>query len=653
VQIGGWYLSDSQSDLKRFRIPNGTSLTPGGFVVFYQNQFGPADGETDTPPLFTFNSAHGDSVFLSQADAGGNLTGYRTSVSFGASANGVAFGRHATSVGVDFTAMSQPTFGANNPSSVAQFRTGTGAANALPLVGPIVINELMYHPSPSDTNDIDVADEEFIELHNLSGSTVTLYDPAHPENTWRLAGGVSFAFPPNTSIPAGGFLVVVPFDPVTNTESLAAFQSRYGSGAIPVGPYSGKLNNIGDAVELLRPDAPQAPPHPDAGFVPYLVADRVVYSDRVPWPTAADGGGASLQRKAPSDYGNDPANWKAESPTVGRANSETTGSAPVVITPPQSLAVVAGAPAEFRIVASGTAPLQYQWLHNNQPLSGQTATNLELPSVNTNQAGEYRVQVTNQYGSLLSEPAAILTVLVRPAIATPPQSRSVALGGSVLFTVEATGTLPLYFQWQRSGVDLSGQTAGVLAINNAQLADAADYRVVITNLAGATTSAPVTLAVWTPPSLTSQPQSLVALIAGTARFSVSATGDAPLAYQWKINGTNLSGATGQQLILGNLKFTDAGTYAVTVSNHAGLATSQSADLWVIEAPLLSAPLTTAADEFRFDLAGPTNLRYLIEISTNLLHWSPVGSYTSTNSVTTIVDQSATDTNRFYRAVVLP
>ena len=53
--IGGWYLSDSQSDLKRFLVPAGTIVSAGGFRVFYQYQFGPADGEEDTPPLFTFN----------------------------------------------------------------------------------------------------------------------------------------------------------------------------------------------------------------------------------------------------------------------------------------------------------------------------------------------------------------------------------------------------------------------------------------------------------------------------------------------------------------------------------------------------------------------------------------------------------------------
>jgi len=325
VNIGGWYLSDSQSDLKRYRIPDGTILPVGGFRVFYQNQFGPADGETDTPPLFTFNSAHGDSVYLSQADAGGNLSGYRAGVAFDAATNGVSFGRYQTSVGVDFVALSQRTFGMDNPATVVQFRTGTGLPNAYPRVGPVVINQIMYHPPDYGTNALD--EEEFIELLNLTSAPVALFDPAHATNVWWLANAVSFNFPANTSIPANGRLAVVPFNPATDTAALTAFQSRYGTGVTLVGPYSGQFNNAGESIELWQPDKPQTGP-PDAGFVPQILVESVTYSDTLPWPTNADGGGASLRRVVAANYGNDPVNWQAAAPSLGNpAITPPTGSA--------------------------------------------------------------------------------------------------------------------------------------------------------------------------------------------------------------------------------------------------------------------------------------------------------------------------------------
>src|SRR6185312_2527565 len=142
ANIGGWYLSNSQDDLKKYRIADGTIIPAGGFKVVYEYQFNPTNGSS-VP--FTFNSAHGDRVFLSQADAAGNLTGYRAAASFGAAANGVSFERLVNSAGVvEFVAAGGRSFGVDNPATLDQFRTGAGAPNPYPRVGPVVINEIMY-----------------------------------------------------------------------------------------------------------------------------------------------------------------------------------------------------------------------------------------------------------------------------------------------------------------------------------------------------------------------------------------------------------------------------------------------------------------------------------------------------------------------------
>ena len=317
VDLGGWFLSDRANDLKRFRIPSPCVVPPGGYRVFYQYQFGPADGEQDVPPLFSLNSARGDQVHLSQADPQGNLTGYRAAVSFGASANGVSFGPCQTSVGTDFVALQFPTLGITNPGSLAQFRTGTGAPNAGPLVGPVVISEIMYHPPSTSTNAGGLPGIEFIELQNLTPVALPLYDPVHPTNRWRLAGAVAFEFPPQTVLSPGGFLVVVPFDPVSDLAERARFDARYGTNAVLVGPYRGKLDNAGESLELYRPDTPQPPTRPDAGFVPAILVERVHYLPQAPWPEAAAGTGASLQRLQAGAYGNDPVNWVAAPPSPG------------------------------------------------------------------------------------------------------------------------------------------------------------------------------------------------------------------------------------------------------------------------------------------------------------------------------------------------
>jgi hypothetical protein len=314
VSINGWFLSNDRNNLRKYQITNTAPIPAGGYAVIYEYQF-----NNGTTNAFTLNAAYDDELWLT-ATAGGIATGERATVEFGASSNSVSFGRIVTSQGVDFWSVTARTFGVDNPASPTQFRTGTGLPNAAPVIGPIIISEIFYHP-PGGTNGSD----EFIELHNNTGSAVTLYDPAYPTNRWKLGGGIDFTFPGGLSLAAGAHLLIVDFDP-TNTAQLAAFRNRYSlSTGVPVyGPFSGSLDNDTDRVELLRPDTPQQPPAPDAGFVPYVLADRVSYTDDAPWPTGdADGGGLSLQRLAPHLYGNEPLNWIEAVPTPGANNNSS------------------------------------------------------------------------------------------------------------------------------------------------------------------------------------------------------------------------------------------------------------------------------------------------------------------------------------------
>jgi hypothetical protein len=215
--------------------------------------------------------------------------------------------------------MSARTFGQDDASSVTQFRTGTGLPNVYPKVGPIVIGQIMYHPPDNGTNDDSL--NEFIELRNPSQANVNLYDAAAPTNTWRLRDAVDFNFPQGVAIAAGGRLLVVGFDPVSNPAQLATFRSRWN---VPVtmpvyGPWSGKLVNSDAKVELYKPDPP------NAGSVPYVLVERVHYRDTVPWPLNADGFGSSLQRVSVTGFGNEPTNWVAAVPVFGSGDTDGDG----------------------------------------------------------------------------------------------------------------------------------------------------------------------------------------------------------------------------------------------------------------------------------------------------------------------------------------
>jgi len=174
-----------------------------------------------------------------------------------------------------------------------------------------------------------------------------------------------------------------------------------------------------------------------------------------------------------------------------------------------------------------------------------------------------------------------------PAITGQPQSQTVATGASASFTVTATGTAPLSYQWKFNNSDVAGATSPTLTLSNVQAANAGSYTVVVSNAGGSVTSSSATLTVTrpsAPPSITQQPQAQTVDAGANVTFTVVATGDAPLSYQWKFNGVDIPGATTPVLSLSSVQASNAGSYSATVSNPAGSVTSAAALLSVRSLP---------------------------------------------------------------------
>jgi DNA/RNA endonuclease G (NUC1) len=259
--------------------------------------------------------------------------------------------------------------------------------------------------------------------------------------------------------------------------------------------------------------------------------------------------------------------------------------------------VLAGQPASFSVVATGTAPLTYQWRKDGTPVSGATSATYPISSAQSADAGTYTVVVTNSAGSVTSNGAALTVnaLPTAPGISAQPTSQTVSEGGSVSFRVTATGDGTLTYQWMKEGSALTGKTASSLTINSVALADAGSYTVVVTNtLHGATattTSAAATLTVNPLPStpvIGAQPASLTVALGASASFSVTATANGTLAYQWMKDGSALASQTASSLIINPVALADAGSYTVVVTNtlngSTANATSAAAILTVTPAP---------------------------------------------------------------------
>jgi len=296
IDISGWFLSDTdtpatEADYMEYTFPASTTIPAGGYLVVTENEFNPGGSG------FALSSSHGDHLWLTAGD-GSNVTHFVDHVRFGGALNGVSFGRYDMGSG-EVTPMRSVTL---------------GEVNGYPAVGDVVISELMYNPT-SAAGDGDL---EYIELYNRSASTVDLWETyGATDYGWLLGGGVDFEFAPGTSMAPGDTLLVVGFDPVTDTDALNAFLSHYGLSPTTamVGPYTGNLSDEGDRVQVLGRDAP---PVTEPTYSPAIVIDDVDYNVGAGWPDA-NGNGFSLHRLEEWLFGGYAASWRASVRTPSTA----------------------------------------------------------------------------------------------------------------------------------------------------------------------------------------------------------------------------------------------------------------------------------------------------------------------------------------------
>ncbi len=301
--------------------------------------------------------------------------------------------------------------------------------------------------------------------------------------------------------------------------------------------------------------------------------------------------------------------------------------APVLLQQPTNQVLLAGESAGFYSVADGTLPLAYQWNFNSTNIPGATNSFFILMDIQERDAGSYTVLVTNEFGRILSSEAClILTTSLPPTIVVQPLSATNLAGSTVAFNVTCRGSPPLSYRWASNGVALmdggnvSGAGTATLRLTNIGSADCAEYTVVVTNTFGATTSSPANLVLATAPRIVANPTSLTNLVHTTARFSVSALGTPPLAFQWVKNGMPLSdgstvnGAKSPTLILSDVSENDIGDYMVLLQSPYGSAASSTCSLMVVRSMVVA-----WGYDFEGDTRVPPGLTNVIAVAAGASH----------------------------------
>ena len=288
---------------------------------------------------------------------------------------------------------------------------------------------------------------------------------------------------------------------------------------------------------------------------------------------SGSGGGSGSDSGSGGGSGSGGSSGQVEKPSIG--------------TQPANQSVVTGSAATFTVTATGGGTLAYQWKKNGADIPGATASTYTTPATShADNDAVFSVLVSNTAGLATSNDAklAVTAAAMAAAITQQPENQSVATGQTASFSVSATGTAPLAYQWKKNGTDIPSATASTYTTPATSNADNnAVFSVVVSNIASTATSTVASLTVTTgvlAPSITSQPADLRVSAGQTASFSVKATGTS-IGYQWKKNGTEIPGATSRTYTTPATSNADNDAlFSVVVVNSAGTVSSDDARLAV-------------------------------------------------------------------------
>lgn len=277
---------------------------------------------------------------------------------------------------------------------------------------------------------------------------------------------------------------------------------------------------------------------------------------------------------------------------------------PGIGTQPVSTTNVVGGNTGFIVNATGTAPLQFLWFKDGNPLTdgggiiGSTSNVLTLQNISPNFAGVYFVTVSNALGGVTSSNAT-LTVVAPPVIVAQPQSLVAATGTVAVLSVQADGANPLAYRWLKNnltitnGVKFSGVSSSVLTISSLITNDSANFSVIITNSAGTVTSSVATLSVQLPVLFTLQASNRAAKLGTNTVFRAAVKGTTPFFYQWfkdgspLVDGGNITGSSSNVLTVAVTSTNAGGNYSLFASNAVASVTSSNALLAVLLPPVIT------------------------------------------------------------------
>jgi cyclophilin family peptidyl-prolyl cis-trans isomerase len=255
-------------------------------------------------------------------------------------------------------------------------------------------------------------------------------------------------------------------------------------------------------------------------------------------------------------------------------------SNPVATRTPADDLVPIGSTVIFSVTAEGTAPFQYQWYKDGEPIEGADQATYKIDFAGAGTEGLYSVLVSNSQtvdGVMSNEvPLALDSRVSNVVVTLTPPGPAIAIGQRVDFSVSNTGLGPFEYQWYKNGVAIEEATSVIFTLDEVLESDNGTYTVRVTNAdtPEGVLSAPVELLVALPVTYAAaeitEPSEQPVTVGQRVVISVTADGTGPLIYQWFKDGEEIGGATSYELVFDPVSEEAAGSYGVRVSNAVTL-----------------------------------------------------------------------------------
>ena len=321
VGLGGWYLTDDRQEPRKYRIPDDLRIEPRQYLLLDETHFGRSPDENGSFRL----SSRGEEVYLFAAEEA-RLNGYAHGFLFEAALPGQTQGLWTTSDG---------------RQHLVQFRTPTPERpNSPPLAGPLVITEIFVPSTPESGG--------FVELRNLSPATLSLGGGEGQGTGWRIRGDVRFDFPEGSVLEPGARILVVPFDPRTESQRLDSFRQQWNiTTEIAVsGPAQFPSGLALNSLKLQQPLA-------EFSDEETLLQTRDAVETTPEWPIPVRNE-QSRQRLDEEGFGSDPAHWTVTVPTPGKAAADPRPEIVQITTEPDGIRL------EIKFSLAGEYTVEYR-----------------------------------------------------------------------------------------------------------------------------------------------------------------------------------------------------------------------------------------------------------------------------------------------------